>query len=142
MGSLAAAKREAAEKAAEKKRREEERAAALARISGLSEAEAPGQAPAPASFLPPVKDALPAEATRRSRRSTPRPRRREWCLLLNVASVGVGEVVESLGVTMAAAIDRAKAYVDAGADHHLKRRRRSPNETPFRKRDRRALAAT
>jgi hypothetical protein len=63
MGSLAAAKREAAEKAAEKKRREEERAAALARISGLSEAEAPSPAPAPASFLPPVKDALPAEAT-------------------------------------------------------------------------------
>ena len=65
MGSLAAAKREAAEKAAEKKRREEERAAALARISGLSEAEAegPAPAPAPASFLPPVKDALPAEAT-------------------------------------------------------------------------------
>jgi len=61
MGSLAAAKREAAEK----KRREEERAAALARISGLSEAEAegPAPAPAPASFLPPVKDALPAEAT-------------------------------------------------------------------------------
>ena len=61
MGSLAAAKREAALK----KQREEERAAALARISGLSEAEAdaPAPAPAPASFLPPVKDALPAEAT-------------------------------------------------------------------------------